>query len=114
MNSTIEISINDVDLIALVEKQLNIKGESTGKWVRFNCPFCKSTRKGSSNELKKYLLVTNFSESGGSFFVCKFCGKRGNALEWMKAARPQYSMLEHMDLLRKAKQRKAQAMPTTS
>lgn len=112
MNTPMEIFINDVDLIALVEKHLNIKGESTGKWFRFNCPFCKNTRKGSSNELKKFLLITNFSETGGSFFVCKFCGKRGNALEWMKAARPHHSLQEHMDLLQKAKRREGQAVPT--
>ena len=115
MNTQIDPQIiGDIDLISLVEKRMNIKGESTGKWVRFNCPFCRNTRRRSSNELKKFLLVTNFSDAGGSYFVCKFCGKKGNALEWMQAARPLYSLSECMDYLRKAKRREAQPEPTAS
>lgn len=115
MNTQLDFQIiGDIDLIALVEKHLNTKGESTGKWTRFNCPFCRSARRRSSNELKKFLLVTNFSDAGGSYFVCKFCGKKGNALDWMQAARPYYSLQENLDHLKTVKRREVQPVPTAT
>lgn len=73
-------TIPEIDLVYLIESHLGA-GESTGKWTKFNCPFCRYIRRDS----KKYLLVTNEGER--SWFVCKFCGKRGDALTWMKEYR---------------------------
>ena len=74
--------IKEIDLIQLIDKDLG-KGESTGKWTKYDCPFCKHIRRDS----KKYLLVTNGTDKLGSWFVCKFCNKRGDALVWLEKYR---------------------------
>ncbi len=64
----------EMDLIQLIDSDLG-QGESTGKWVKYDCPFCKPIRRDS----KKYLLVPNGNEKLGRF-ICKFCNKKGDAL----------------------------------
>ena len=87
--------VKEIDLIALIESDLG-KGESTGKkWVKFDCPFCKHIRRDS----KKFLLVTNGDEKRGSYFVCKFCNKGGDALAWLKEYR-RLSYFAALDYLR--------------
>lgn len=71
--------VKEVDLIALITSHLGA-GESTGKWSKWDCPFCKHIRRDS----RKYLLVTNGDEKRGSGFVCKFCNKGGDAAAWLK------------------------------
>ena len=86
--------VKEIDLIALIESDLG-KGESTGKWVKFDCPFCKYIRRDS----KKFLLVTNGDKNHGSGYVCKFCQKSGNALSYLKEKR-RMSYFEALDYLR--------------
>jgi hypothetical protein len=96
-----------VDLIALVEADLG-GGEITGKWVKFNCPFCRSIRRDE----KKYLLVTNGDETRGGWWICKFCNKRGDVIAWLKDKR-RLSFQDALDVLRMAPIRNArQAVPT--
>jgi hypothetical protein len=83
--------IREIDLIALIESDLGTGQAAGGKWTKFDCPFCKHIRRDS----KKYLLVTNGDEKRGSWFVCKFCNKRGDALAWMR----EYRRLSHLDAL---------------
>ena len=86
--------VKEIDLIALIESDLG-KGESTGKWVKFDCPFCKHIRRDS----KKFLLVTNGDKNNGSGYVCKFCNKGGDALSWLKEHR-HMSYFAALDYLR--------------
>ena len=86
--------VKEIDLVHLIEADLGV-GETTGKWVKWNCPFCKHIRRDS----KKYLLVTNGDEKRGSGFVCKFCNKGGDALVWLKNYR-HLTTLQAIDYLR--------------
>jgi hypothetical protein len=86
--------VKEVDLVALVASELGA-GESTGKWVKFDCPFCKPIRRDS----KKFLLVTNGDEKRGSGFTCKYCNKGGDAVSWLKFYRNMTSM-QALDYLR--------------
>ena len=86
--------VKEIDLIALIESDLG-KGESTGKWVKWDCPLCKHIRRDS----KKFLLVTNGDEKLGSGFVCKFCQKAGNGKTWLMEYRHMTSF-QALDYLR--------------
>jgi hypothetical protein len=70
-------TISEVDLIALISSDLSA-GMDTGKWHKFICPFCRHMQK----EIKYFLLVTNEGERGR--YVCKFCNRSGDALQWLK------------------------------
>lgn len=83
--------VKEVDLIVLIEADLG-KGEITGKWSKFNCPFCRSIRRDE----KKFLLVTNGESTRGGWWICKYCNKRGDALSWLK----DYKRLSFQDTLR--------------
>ena len=86
--------VKEIDLIALIESDLG-KGESTGKWVKWDCPFCKHIRRDS----KKFLLVTNGDETRGGWWICKYCGKNGSAISWLKEKR-RLSYFAALDYLR--------------
>lgn len=85
-----------VDLVALVESDLGA-GVITGKWSKFNCPFCRSIRRDE----KKFLLVTNGDDARGGWWTCKFCNKRGDVIAWMKDYR-RLNFQDSLDALRTA------------
>lgn len=99
--------VKEIDLVVLVESDLG-SGEITGKWTKFNCPFCRSIRR---NE-KKFLLVTNGDDTRGGWWICKFCNKRGDALAWLKEKR-RLNFQDAMKVLRITPIRNTrEAMPT--
>lgn len=83
--------VKEVDLVSLIEADLGV-GEITGKWKKFNCPFCRSIRR----DAKKFLLVTNGDETRGGWWICKYCNKRGDSIVWLK----DYRRLSFQDALR--------------
>ena len=99
--------VKEIDLVSLIESDLGT-GEFTGKWTKFNCPFCRAIRRDE----KKFLLVTNGDEKRGGWWICKFCNKRGDALAWLKDYR-RLNFQDSLSVLRTAPRRNArEAMPT--
>lgn len=85
--------VKEIDLIALVSSDLGAGIDTGKKWRKFLCPFCRHLQR----ELKTFLLVTNEGDRG--FYICKFCQRKGDAMQWLK----DYRKLSHnaaLDYLR--------------
>lgn len=75
------MSTQEIDLIALIEKDLG-PGRRSGRWTVFHCPFHSPDRHPS-------FAVTNGDGARGPYWRCfsAACGKHGGPVKWLMESR---------------------------